>query len=30
MRGPHWDQRMMADHRQDLEADAAAYINGKG
>lgn len=29
MRGPHWDQRMMADHRKDLEADAAAYINGK-
>lgn len=29
MRGPHWDQRMMADHRQDLEADAAVYINQK-
>lgn len=29
MRGPHWDQRMMADHRQDLEADAAAYMNRK-
>lgn len=29
MRGPRWDQRMMADHRQDLEADAAAYMNRK-
>ena len=27
MRGPHWDQRMMADHREDLEADVSAYLN---
>lgn len=27
MRGPYWDQRMMADHRADVEADAAAYMN---
>ena len=27
MRGPRWDQRMMADHREDLEADVAAYLN---
>lgn len=27
MRGPYWDQRMMADHRADVEADATAYMN---
>ena len=27
MRGPHWDKRMMADHRQDVEADLAAYLD---
>ncbi len=27
MRGPYWDERMMADHRADVEADAAAYMN---
>jgi hypothetical protein len=26
MRGPHWDQRMLADHRGDLEEDVAAYL----
>ena len=26
MRGPHWDKRMMADHRKDIEADIAAYL----
>lgn len=27
MRGPYWDKRMMADHRVDIEADLAAYLN---
>ena len=27
MRGPHWEERMMADHRQDVEADLAAYLD---
>lgn len=26
MRGPQWDQRMMADKRNELEANLAAYI----
>lgn len=29
MRGPHWDERMMADHRKDVEADVAAYLRGE-
>lgn len=27
IRGPSWDKRMMADHRVDIEADLAAYLN---
>ena len=26
MRGAHWDKRMMADHRQDVERDTKGYI----
>lgn len=29
MRGSHWDKRMMADHRGDLEQDALAYIESR-
>ncbi len=28
MRGPHWDRRMMAEHREDVEKDVAAYLGG--
>lgn len=28
MRGPNWDKRMMAEHREDVEKDVAAYIGG--
>ena len=30
MRGPYWDQRMMADHRAEVEADAEAFMNDRG
>lgn len=30
LRGPHWDKRMLADHRGDLERDMAAYVGKKG
>lgn len=26
MRGPYWDKRMIANHREDLERDMAAYV----
>lgn len=26
MRGPHWDKRMMIDHRSDIERDIAAWM----
>lgn len=29
MRGPNWDKRMLADHRDDLEKNVAAAIGGK-
>lgn len=29
MRGPNWDKRMMAEHREDVEKDVAAYINSR-
>lgn len=28
MRGKEWDKRMMADHREDIENDLAAFMNG--
>lgn len=30
MRGPHWDQRMMANHKDDIEADVKAYLKSTG
>lgn len=30
IRGPEWDKRMMADHREDIEKDVAAYITREG
>lgn len=30
MRGRDWDKRMMADHREDIEKDLAAYLNRGG
>lgn len=30
MRGPRWDQRMMADHKKDVETDVKAWLNSKG
>ena len=30
MRGPFWDKRMLADHREDLEKDMAAYVGKRG
>ena len=30
MRGPQWDKRMMAEHREDVEKDVAAYLSRKG
>lgn len=29
MRGPHWEKRMMADHREDIEEAVAAYLRRK-
>ena len=29
MRGPYWDERMMADHSSDVEADLAAFMAQK-
>lgn len=29
MRGPYWDKRMLANHRDDLEKDVADAIGGK-
>lgn len=28
MRGPHWEKRMMADHKEDLEGSVETYIKG--
>lgn len=29
LRGPEWDKRMLANHRDDLEKDMAAFVGGK-
>lgn len=30
MRGPFWDKRMLADHREDLEKEMALYVGKRG